>query len=79
MPEVRGPALALLPDGGITCLRRGVHLHPKDCAKFLVCVPAETSDELDGFIHDCPENTYFMEDKNRCMPGDRKSCTVKSE
>lgn len=74
VPEIRGPALALLPDGGVTCLRRGVYPHPKDCSKFLVCVPSVASSELDGFIHDCPQDTYFMEHKSRCMPGDRKKC-----
>lgn len=72
----RGPVLALLPDGGITCLRRGVHPHPKDCTKFIVCVPSEEEDDsLDGFIHDCPrEDTHFVEDKGRCMPGDGHTC-----
>ncbi|GFQ89316.1 probable chitinase 10, partial [Trichonephila clavata] len=74
--EPREPALALLPDGRITCLRRGVYPHPKDCAKFLVCVPAEQSeDEYDGFIHDCPKNTFFVDKKGRCAPGDRSACS----
>ncbi|CAL1282555.1 unnamed protein product [Larinioides sclopetarius] len=79
--EPREPALALLPDGSITCLRRGVYPHPKDCAKFLVCVPAEQSeDEYDGFIHDCPKNTYFIDKKGRCVPGDMSTCSdIKSE
>ncbi|XP_071042934.1 endochitinase [Parasteatoda tepidariorum] len=75
--EPREPALALLPDGSVTCLRRGVYIHPKDCAKFIVCVPAEDSDEFDGFIHDCPKNSYYMEHKGRCLPGDRTDCTPK--
>lgn len=77
--EPRGPSLALLPDGRITCLRRGVHPHPKDCAKFLVCAPAvdQADDEIDGFIHDCPKGTFFKEHKGRCSPGDSNSCGAK--
>ncbi|KAG8181266.1 hypothetical protein JTE90_018785 [Oedothorax gibbosus] len=70
--EPRGPALALLPDGRITCLRRGVHPHLKECTKFLVCVPAADDtgeEEFDGFIHDCPPDTIFREHKGRCSPG----------
>lgn len=78
VPEVvRGPALALLPDGGITCLRRGVHPHPKDCTQFIVCVPSEEEDVLDGFIHNCPKDTYFLEEKGRCRPQDRLACESK--
>ncbi|GIY98464.1 chitotriosidase-1 [Caerostris extrusa] len=78
--EPREPALALLPDGRITCLRRGVYPHPKDCSRFLVCVPAEQNeDEYDGFIHDCPKNTLFIDSKGRCVPGDRSTCSNTAE
>lgn len=71
--EPRGPSLALLPDGvSVTCLRRGVHTHPRECHKFVVCVP--NAGELDGFIHECPEGTRFVERKSRCTPAGEEGC-----
>ncbi|XP_076456716.1 putative chitinase 10 [Babylonia areolata] len=73
--ELKSSSAGSESGGSVTChgLGSGLHLHPDDCEKFLMCMPGAWL-QLPAHVMSCPSGTRFDDRIKICNHADSVSC-----